>query len=52
MPAWIAESRPNARMDCGIPAVYAAWIAELRSYNRIDCGSLLYATWTAEARRG
>ena len=30
----------------------AAWIAELRSYNRIDCGSLLYATWTAEARRG
>ena len=40
MAAWIAELRPYA------------WIAELRSYNRTDCGSLLYATWTAEARRG
>lgn len=52
----------NNRMGCGAPAecphglrnlaVYAVWIAELRSYNRIDCGSLLYATWTAESRRG
>lgn len=52
MPHRLRRSGRMCRIDCGDLAVYAAWIAELRSYNRIDCGSLLYATWTAEARRG
>ncbi|CBL20706.1 hypothetical protein CK1_28120 [Ruminococcus sp. SR1/5] len=42
MPAWIAESRPY--MPHGL--------RNIGRICRIDCGSLLYATWTAEARRG